>query len=63
MTTTLQLKDALCEAIKQHEAGKITLKTLYAAADIYLDSLKAYKESTGKRFRIPSRGYIIRAFR
>jgi len=42
--------------------GEITLEELYAIVDEYIAALKEYRRRTGKKFRIPSRGYILRAF-
>jgi len=61
--TSLQLKDKLCADIKLYGKGKIDIDQLYASADAYIEALKQYKQCTGKKFRIPSRGYLIRAFR
>ena len=61
--TPLELKDKLCEAIKAHGKGEAGEDVLFAAADAYIESLKEYKKKTGNKFRLPSRGYIIRAFR
>lgn len=61
-TNALKLKTALQTAKAQYHQGEIDLDALYAAADAYIASLKAYRKRTGKKFRLPSRGYIIRAF-
>ena len=61
--TPLELKDKLCKAIKAHGRGEVDEDALFAAADAYIASLKEYKKQTGKKFKLPSRGYIIRAFR
>jgi len=60
--TTLELKDRLVKAKDLYTMGKISIDDLYAAADAYIDALREYKKRTGKKFAIPSRGYLIRAF-
>ena len=39
----------------------IDVDALYAAADEYIESLKAFKKRTHAKLNIPSRAYIIRA--
>lgn len=59
--TALALRDRLIEAKQRWGRGEITTDELHAAADAYIDSLKAYKAATGKKLSIPSRAYLIRA--
>lgn len=59
--TALQLRDRVISLRWQHARGDATIEQLYAAADAYIEAIKAYKARTGKRVIIPSRAYIIRA--
>ena len=61
--TALELKQEFVQAIGHHERGEISIDDLYQCADRYIAALIAYKKKTGKRFNIPSRAYLIRAFR
>jgi hypothetical protein len=57
----MALRQQVVDARAAMNQGRITLDQLYAAADQYIAFLKAYKKTSGKRFVIPSRGYLIRA--
>lgn len=59
--TPLELREKLLDAKSQHRQGLIDVDTLYAAADEYIESLKAFKKRTHAKLNIPSRAYIIRA--
>ena len=59
--TPLQLYDTLIISKQRWGKGEITLDALYAAADAYIAALRTYKRTSGKRFAIPSRSYLIRA--
>lgn len=58
--TALQLKTELRIAKDRYNRGEIPLADLYKAADAYADALRQYRKQTGKKFRIPSRAYLIR---
>lgn len=51
----------LQNARKAYGRGEIDIDELHAAADEYIAFLKAYRKNSGKKFRIPSRAYLIRA--
>jgi hypothetical protein len=57
----LVLRDALIVARQRFGQGQITVDSLYAAADAYIDALRQYKRTAHKRMAIPSRAYLIRA--
>jgi N-formylglutamate amidohydrolase len=59
--TPLELKEKLLDARSQYRNGDCDIDALYAAADAYIDSLKAYKKRTKAKLNIPSRGYLLRA--
>lgn len=59
--TALELRSKLLEAKKRYGRGEITIDALYATADAYIDALCQYQKASGKKFAIPSRGYLIRA--
>lgn len=60
--SALDLRAKLQEAKQKFGRNEITLEQLYAAADAYIESIKAFKKRTGdKKLRIPDRGYLIRA--
>jgi len=59
--TALELKTQLQQAKNRFHRGEISIDELYAAADAYIATLRAYRKQSGKKFRIPSRGYLIRA--
>jgi hypothetical protein len=57
-----ELRNQLVTAKQQFGRQEITIEQLYAAADAYIESIKAFKKRTGdKKLRIPDRGYLIRA--
>jgi len=57
-----ELRNQLITAKQQFGRQEITIEQLYAAADAYIESIKAFKKRTGdKKLRIPDRGYLIRA--
>jgi hypothetical protein len=58
--TPLELRDQVIWARQAWGRGEIGLDELYRAADVYIESLKAYKRKTGKRLGIPSRHQVIR---
>ena len=57
----MELRDKLIEAKRLYGQGAIDVDALYAAADAYIDALKAFKKRTKAKLAIPSRAYIIRA--
>lgn len=59
--TPLELRDKLIESKRLYGQGLIGIDALYAAADEYIDALKAFKQRTKAKLSIPSRAYIIRA--
>ena len=59
--TALELKEKLLDAKSQYRQGAIDIDALYAAADAYIDALKAFKKRTKAKLTIPTRAYLIRA--
>ena len=59
--TPLELKEKLLDAKSQYRNGAIDIDALYAAADAYIEALKAFKKRTKAKLNIPSRAYLIRA--
>ena len=59
--TPLELREKVIEAKRLYGQGIITIDDLYAAADAYIESIRAFKQRTKAKIAIPSRGYIIRA--
>jgi hypothetical protein len=59
--TPLELRQKLIESIHAFNRSEISPDDLYAIADAYIAALKEYAKRTKKKFRIPSRGYLIRA--
>jgi hypothetical protein len=58
----LEWRKLVIEARAQYHRGEISLHAMEAVADMYIDSLKEHAKATGKkRFRVPSRSYILRA--
>lgn len=59
--TPLELRDKVIEARRLWGQGQITTDELNATADKYIDALKMYKKTTGKKLTIPNRAYLLRA--
>lgn len=59
--TALELREKVIEAKRLFGQGLIDVDALYAAADAYIDALKAFKKRTKAKLNIPTRAYLIRA--
>ena len=59
--TPLELREKVIESKRLYGQGLIDVDALYAAADAYIEALKAFKKRTHAKLNIPSRAYIIRA--
>ena len=59
--TPLELREKVIESKRLYGQGLIDVDALYAAADAYIEALKAFKKRTHAKLSIPSRAYIIRA--
>ena len=59
--TPLELREKVIESKRLYGQGLIDVDALYAAADAYIEALKAFKKRTKAKLAIPSRAYIIRA--
>lgn len=60
--TAQECRNQLIEAKQRFGRNEITTEQLYAAADAYIEAIKAYKKRTGnKKLPVPNRGYLIRA--
>lgn len=57
----LHLRSLLVEAIRSHRRGLLRLDALYEAADRYRDGIRQYAKAKGRRMKIPTRAYLIRA--
>lgn len=53
---------SLCRTARQQfMRGEISQHAMESMFDIYIDMLAEYRKASGKRFRLPTRGYLIRA--
>ena len=59
--TAIELKEQLRLAKGAFHRGEIDIDALYAAADAYIEAIKAFKKRTKAKISVPTRGYIIRA--
>ena len=59
--TALELRQNLIDKRALFMQGKITVDELYKATDEYIEALKLYRKQSGKKFRVPTRAYLIRA--
>ena len=59
--TPLECRAAVLAAREQFGRGEIPESQLFAAADAYIQSLKDWKKRTGRKLRIPTRAYVLRA--
>jgi outer membrane protein assembly factor BamD (BamD/ComL family) len=57
-----EARNNLIYAKQKFGRNEITIDELYDTADAYIEAIREWKKRTGdKKFKIPSRGYLIRA--
>lgn len=60
--TALELRDRVSEAKMLYQRGAARIEYMYAAADAYIECLKAAKREGRFRGRVPNRAYVCRLF-